>query len=94
MKYYRYAKCIAAGGMHPHASLLIGTSFPDTRVASCCTRCMTLATMLERHLPWIRPWSGTIQDLVKLAVVLIKAKPKQPIPHTYNCMVSKRQVQW
>lgn len=33
MKYYRNAKCMAAGGMHPHASLLIGTSFPETRVS-------------------------------------------------------------
>lgn len=32
MKYYRYAKCMAAGGMHPHASLLIGTFFPDAGV--------------------------------------------------------------
>lgn len=30
MKYYRYAKCMAAGSMHPHASLLIGTSFPPS----------------------------------------------------------------
>ena len=52
MKYYRYAKCMAAGGMHPHASLLIGTSFPDTGISFLLYTLYDAATMLEQHLPW------------------------------------------
>lgn len=50
MKYYRYAKCMGAGGMHPHASLLIGTSFPDTCVRSLLYTLYDGLTLLERTL--------------------------------------------
>lgn len=37
---------------------------------------------------------STIQDLMNLAFILIKAKFKDHSPQEYSCTVSKRQVQW
>ncbi|KAL8717849.1 MAG: hypothetical protein Q9181_008274 [Wetmoreana brouardii] len=36
----------------------------------------------------------TIESVMELAFVLIKAKHKSPKSHEYNCVLSKRQVQW
>lgn len=56
MKYYRYAKCMAAGGVHPHASLLIGMCFPDTRVRFLLYILYDAPTLLERTLTMVTPF--------------------------------------
>ncbi|KAL9603334.1 MAG: hypothetical protein Q9219_001196 [cf. Caloplaca sp. 3 TL-2023] len=37
---------------------------------------------------------GTIQDVIDMAFVLVKAKHRSQTPHEYVCAVSKRQVRW
>lgn len=44
-------------------------------------------------LPWPPPL-GTIQDVVDLAFVLVKAKSGKQIVQDYVCAVNKRQVEW
>ena len=39
-------------------------------------------------------YAGTINDLAKLALMLIKAKHKGQTEHGYTCTVSKSQVEW
>lgn len=38
--------------------------------------------------------SGTVRDMIDLAFTLIKAKHKNNFIDGYQCVVSKRQVQW
>lgn len=40
------------------------------------------------------PPLGTIQDVVDLAFVLVKAKSEKQTMHDYVCAVSKRQLEW
>ncbi len=94
MKYYRYAKCMTAGmhAKHPHASLLIGTIFDDQCSILPVYNVSRSYVGLYAHLGHVP--LGTIRDVVELAFVLVKAKPKKLMVQDYKCAVSKRQVQW
>lgn len=93
MKYYRYAKCMATS-KYPQAALLIGI-----HLLIICTGILPELLYHGRFPPEPQtyrgpPPLGTIQDVVDLAFVLVKAKSEKQIVHDYKCAVSKRQVEW
>ncbi len=88
MKYYRYAKCMVA---HPPVSLLISKrAYPPHQTPPPSSSRITIIHA-SINLPDV---AGTIRDMIDLAYTLIKAKHKDSQIDGYQCVVSKRQVQW